>query len=173
MPSSASDLRDAKYISLRSFKKDGQPVDTPVWFAEVAPDRQTAAWRGRARGWRYRYVPDAVLRHKHAATSVEGSPLFHHFVERNRLLMLTKTAPWRLAASAAGRFVLSTGSYARRDIVGPVAHGRRPSTGLVAARVRSFGAYLGLAPQMLRDRRRLRAAQVVPDEAITGWSVER
>lgn len=39
MPSSASDLRDAKYISLRSFKKDGQPVDTPVWFAEVAPDR--------------------------------------------------------------------------------------------------------------------------------------
>lgn len=131
------------------------------------------AWRGRARGWRYRYVPDAVLRHKHAATSVEGSPLFHHFVERNRLLMLTKNAPWRLAASAAGRFVLSTGSYARRDIVGPVAHGRRPSTGLVAARVRSFGAYLGLAPQMLRDRRRLRAAQVVPDEAITGWSVER
>jgi PPOX class probable F420-dependent enzyme len=39
MPSSASDLRDAKYINLRSFKKDGQPVDTPVWFAEIAPDR--------------------------------------------------------------------------------------------------------------------------------------
>lgn len=39
MPSSASDLRDAKYINLRSFKKNGQPVDTPVWFAEVAPDQ--------------------------------------------------------------------------------------------------------------------------------------
>jgi PPOX class probable F420-dependent enzyme len=39
MPNSAAELRDAKYISLRSFKKDGQPVDTPVWFAEVAPDR--------------------------------------------------------------------------------------------------------------------------------------
>ena len=70
------------------------------------------AWRGRARGWRYRYVPDAVLRHVHAATSVEGSPLFHHYVERNRLVMLIKNAPWRLAASASGRFVLSTASYA-------------------------------------------------------------
>jgi PPOX class probable F420-dependent enzyme len=39
MPSTASDLRDAKYINLRSFKKNGQPVDTPVWFAEVAADR--------------------------------------------------------------------------------------------------------------------------------------
>ncbi len=58
------------------------------------------AWRGRARGWRYRYVPDAVLRHVHAATSVEGSPLFQHFVERNRLVMLTKNAR---RASRAGR----------------------------------------------------------------------
>ena len=67
------------------------------------------AWRGRARGWRYRYVPDAVLRHVHAATSVEGSPLFHHYVERNRLVMLTKNAPpddWpgaRLAVPAVDR----------------------------------------------------------------------
>jgi PPOX class probable F420-dependent enzyme len=26
---------DAKYISLRSFKKDDRPVDTPVWFAPL------------------------------------------------------------------------------------------------------------------------------------------
>jgi PPOX class probable F420-dependent enzyme len=36
---SESSLSDAKYISLRSFKKNGQPVDTPVWFAHVSPDR--------------------------------------------------------------------------------------------------------------------------------------
>lgn len=36
---SESSLSDAKYISLRSFKKNGQPVDTPVWFAHIAPDR--------------------------------------------------------------------------------------------------------------------------------------
>jgi hypothetical protein len=131
------------------------------------------SWRGRARGWRYRYAPDAVLRHVHAATSVEGSALFHHYVERNRLVMLTKNAPWHLVASAAGRFVLSTASYARRDVVRPLARGRRPSTGLVKARARSFAAYLRILPAVLRDRRRLRTAQVVPDEAITGWSVER
>ena len=39
MPTTAAELRDAKYINLRSFKKNGQPVDTPVWFAHVAPDR--------------------------------------------------------------------------------------------------------------------------------------
>lgn len=131
------------------------------------------AWRGRARGWRYRYVPDALLRHLHAATSVEGSPLFHHFVERNRLVMLTKNAPLPLAAGAVARFVLSTGSYARRDVVRPVLHGRRPTTGLVRARVRSFAAYVRMLPRVLPDRRRLRAGQVVPDEAITGWSVTR
>lgn len=27
---------DAKYVNLRSFKRDGTPVDTPVWFAVVA-----------------------------------------------------------------------------------------------------------------------------------------
>jgi GT2 family glycosyltransferase len=131
------------------------------------------AWRGRALGWRYRYVPDAVLRHVHAATSVEGSPLFHHYVERNRLVMLTKNAPWRLAASAVGRFVLSTASYARRDVARPLVHGRRPQTGVVRARVRSFAAYLRMVPELLSDRRRLRHRQLVHDEAITGWSVRR
>jgi PPOX class probable F420-dependent enzyme len=39
MSTTAAELRNAKYINLRSFKKNGQAVDTPVWFANVAPDR--------------------------------------------------------------------------------------------------------------------------------------
>lgn len=35
MAHAAEDIEDAKYFSLRSFKKDGMPVDTPVWFAKV------------------------------------------------------------------------------------------------------------------------------------------
>ena len=58
------------------------------------------AWRGRSRGWRYRYVPEARFRHIHAASSGEGSALFQHYVERNRLLMLVKNAPSRLALGA-------------------------------------------------------------------------
>jgi GT2 family glycosyltransferase len=131
------------------------------------------SWRGRARGWRYRYVPDALVRHVHAASSVEGSKLFHHYVERNRLVMLTKNAPAGLAAGAAARFLLSTASYARRDVVRPVLHRRRPSPALIRARLSSFGGYLRLLPAALRERRRLRAFQRVHDEAITGWAVER
>ena len=131
------------------------------------------AWRGRSRRWRYRYVPTARMRHMHAATSVEGSPLFQHFVERNRLVMLTKNAPPRLAAGAVGRFLLSTASYARRDLVRPVVHGHRPQPGIVAARLRSFGGYLRLLPHVLPDRRRLRRSRRVHDEAVTGWSVRR
>src|SRR5262245_39446514 len=33
MPSNGID--DANYFNLRSFKKDGKPVDTPVWFAKL------------------------------------------------------------------------------------------------------------------------------------------
>jgi PPOX class probable F420-dependent enzyme len=31
--SNAIPFADAKYVNLRSFKRDGSPVDTPVWFA--------------------------------------------------------------------------------------------------------------------------------------------
>ncbi|MDH3756042.1 MAG: glycosyltransferase, partial [Acidimicrobiia bacterium] len=94
------------------------------------------SWRGRLRGWRYRYVPESRVRHLHAASSVEGSPMFRYFTERNRLLMLTKNAPGRLAWRAPLRFLWSTAAYARRDIVTPVLRARRPDTGLVRSRLR-------------------------------------
>jgi PPOX class probable F420-dependent enzyme len=35
VPIADPSLPEAKYFSLRSYKKDGSPVDTPVWFARV------------------------------------------------------------------------------------------------------------------------------------------
>ena len=35
MPIADPSLSVAKYFNLRSYKKDGNPVDTPVWFASV------------------------------------------------------------------------------------------------------------------------------------------
>ncbi len=129
------------------------------------------AWRGRARGWRYRYVPASRLRHIHAASSGEGSALFQHYVERNRLLMLTKNAPRALAASAVWRYVLTTASYARRDVVAPLVRCHRPNLVLTRRRVRSFLAYLRLLPAMLVARRRNRRAQTVPDAELVAWAV--
>jgi hypothetical protein len=131
------------------------------------------AWRGRARGWRYRYAPTSKLRHVHSATSVEGSPLFQHYVERNRLVMLTKNAGRRQAAGAVFRFVLSTLSYAKRDVLRPMLRAKRPDVGLVRARLRSLFAYLRMAPVLVADRRKLRAAQTVSDEAIYSWAVKQ
>lgn len=124
------------------------------------------AWRGQARGWRYRTVPTSVLRHVHAASSGEGSDLFAHHVERNRLLMLVKDAPWRMAAREVVRFVLVTASYARRDVVAPMLKARRPRVRTVRRRIGSFADFLRLLPAMLADRRRLRRRQCVPDRRL-------
>ncbi len=129
------------------------------------------AWRGRSRGWRYRYVPESRIRHIHAASSGEGSALFQHYVERNRLLMLTKNAPWVMAASAVARFVLITASYARRDVVAPVLRGRRPNLVLLRRRTRSFFAYGALLPAMLVARVRNRRRQVVDDADLIRWAI--
>jgi GT2 family glycosyltransferase len=130
------------------------------------------AWRGRSRGWRFAYVPTSRLRHVHAATSVEGSDMFQHFVERNRLVLLAKNAPRELALSAPLAFLRSTASYARRDVLRPLLRGRRPQLGLVKRRLRSFGAFLALLPHALDERRRIRRRQRVHDDALMGWAVK-
>ena len=131
------------------------------------------SWRGRSRGWRYRYVPEARARHVHAASTGEGTPVFQHYVERNRLLMLVKNAPARLAADAVWRYGLTTLSYARRDLVAPVLGAHRPRPTIVWRRVRSFADFLRLLPRALAARRRIRRAATVGDAELAAWQVRR
>jgi GT2 family glycosyltransferase len=49
-------------------------------------------WRLRKSGYRLRYQPASIVRHIHAATSVEWSQTFNYLVGRNRVLMLLKHA---------------------------------------------------------------------------------
>jgi GT2 family glycosyltransferase len=131
------------------------------------------SWRGRTRGWRYRYVPDAVVRHVHAASSGEGTPVFQHYVERNRLLMLVKDAPRDVAVRAVWRYVLITLSYARRDLVRPVLGLHRPNVEQVRRRVGSFLGFLRLLPRMLMERRHIRRRATVRDDELRAWFVPR
>lgn len=112
------------------------------------------SWRGRALGWRYRYDPRAVVRHLHSATTGQHAARAEHFKTRNRLLVLTRHAPIRTLIPALTRELLVTGSYARRDLVVPTLRGRDRSGVTVGQRLRAFGAYLRLAPAMLRSRQR-------------------
>jgi GT2 family glycosyltransferase len=116
------------------------------------------AWRGRERGWRYRYVPDSVVRHVHTASTVAGSEMFDYFNERNRLLTLTRHAPTPLLARALVRYLLVTASYARRDVASPLLRGRRPQPSIVIRRLRALAGYARRAPPMFRNRREARGS---------------
>jgi GT2 family glycosyltransferase len=110
------------------------------------------AWRGNSYGWVYRYVPECVVEHIHAASSGEGSSLQRYYNERNRLLVLTRHASWSRVLRAIVLFVAVTTSYALRDVVSPVLRGRSVERSIVADRIRAFAAYLHLAPPMVCSR---------------------
>lgn len=129
------------------------------------------SWRGRAQGWAYRYVPTARVRHVHSATNVEGSAIFDHYTQRNRLLMLAKNAPLKMLVREVWRYVLVSASYARRDIVAPVLNLHRPNPRLTYRRARSLAGFLRWLPYCTRERRRLRRLQVVADADLLAWAV--
>lgn len=61
------------------------------------------SWRGQRQGWNYAYIPTSVVRHHHAQSTGEWSPLFRFHVERNRLLTLVKNAPTACVLKEIGR----------------------------------------------------------------------
>ncbi len=93
--------------------------------------------RGRGR-WRYVTVPDSVVRHVHMATSSANARRALYFNERNRLLVLSRYGSKRTVARAVARFVGITISYLRRDVLGRVAGGQRPSWTVSGARLRAL-----------------------------------
>lgn len=116
------------------------------------------SWRLRSLGWTIRYVPSAVLRHRHAASSGEWSPLFVFHTERNRLLNLTKNAQAGLALTEVPRFALTTASMTVRAVRQLLATRSRPAIRPLILRGRVLQSYLKLLPAMLRKRGAIRVA---------------
>jgi N-acetylglucosaminyl-diphospho-decaprenol L-rhamnosyltransferase len=121
------------------------------------------SWRLRAAGWTVRYEPSAVVRHAHGASSDVRSRLFRFHDDRNRLLMLTKNAPARMAWRAAVRYPLTVASLTAD--LGP----RRAMT---ITRLRAYSSYLRLVPRMLRRRRAQLRTAAVPPRASAALLVE-
>ena len=113
------------------------------------------SWRGRRRGWRYRYVPGSVVRHAHAATAGQDSAVARYYNERNRLLVLARHATLQRLLPAVFRYVLSTAFVRPRETwwrrcCEVSAH----APDIVGTRLRSlFAVFVGGAPAQLRDRR--------------------
>lgn len=132
------------------------------------------SWRLRAAGWSIRYAPEPVVRHLHSASSVEWSPFFTFHVERNRLLMLAKSAPAGLAARQFARFNLTTASMIRRSLLQGLRDRRRPAVRPLLLRFRVIGSYLGLLPKMLTKRRRIaQTRRTAPAALLDRWMLAK
>ena len=131
------------------------------------------SWRLQRLGWRIRYEPTAVVRHIHAASSTEWSPLFTFHVDRNRLLMLAKNARPGLAAREAARYPLTTASLAVRHLAQARHTRRRPPVRPTLLRLRVIGSYLRLLGPVLARRRRLASRDQVAASRLQRWFIVR
>ena len=111
------------------------------------------AVRGRGRGWRFVLEPTSVVRHIHSASTIEGSSVAAHYIERNRLLLVVRHAPASVVVREFLRYLLVTASYARAAC--KQALKRRGSLDMktVSRRVRSFVGVVRLMPSSIAARR--------------------
>lgn len=128
------------------------------------------AWRIRIGGYRASFAPDAIVYHKHSASSSPNSPWKAYISERNRIWNLVQNYPWR-------HVTLALPWNAARNIVAlrrRIRPGRHPITfgqslpfhDVVRAHLRGrYDAYAGwrraVAKRRLREAyRRVNAADV-------------
>lgn len=112
------------------------------------------AWRGRRRGWRYRYEPTAVARHVHAATSGgSSSRRFRVLNDRNRILVALGNGSRALVARVA--LDLARDSARRVVLAGAATVGVRHQPGVhpVGERLEALRSAAALAPHALGRRR--------------------
>jgi GT2 family glycosyltransferase len=158
---------------------NGMALRTPVgrelgWFDDsffMYYEDTDLSWRWRSRGWTVRYAPSAVLRHVHSATSVEWSPQWRFFVERNRLLMLTKNATVGLAGRAILAYVRNWGASLTRALLGAVRVRRIPALRSQALSARVLVSFGRRAPHALLQRRRIRRRATVAAQELEAWLV--
>ena len=117
------------------------------------------SWRMRLRGWQVRYVPEAVVVHAHAQSSVAGSPTFLFYNWRNQLLCLTRNAPAWLAVRELLRMI-------GKCLVAPVV-----SPGTAVTRARALAGYLRMLPAAIGQRREIGRRALVPRREVAALRV--
>jgi GT2 family glycosyltransferase len=125
----------------------------PAGFFCYYEDTDTA-WRLRLAGWVVRQAPEARVSHLHGASTSPGSPLFHRWNERNRLLMLLRCAPGAVAVRELVKFAALTAILPFRGT--PEAPNFR-----LRLRCRVLAEVVGRLPATLHARRRIAARTVI------------
>jgi GT2 family glycosyltransferase len=114
------------------------------------------SWRGLLRGWRYRYTPKSVVRHRHAQSSGIGSTVFAYYTQRNRPLVLAKNAPTPMAVRAGLGLLKRALLTTFLDVVLRPMRLRMPTRIAARHEWRVLTGYLRLLPTMVGERRRAR-----------------
>jgi GT2 family glycosyltransferase len=129
----------------------------PAEFFCYYEDTDTS-FRLRLAGWQIVPVPAARVTHGHGASAVHGSREFHRWNERNRLLMLIRCAPARVAVRELARVVVITARL-----------GFRPAEGWnfdLRLRLRVLGEVIGRFRALIGQRRRIGRSATVARRAI-------
>ncbi|MFR9731037.1 glycosyltransferase family 2 protein [Saccharopolyspora sp. MS10] len=121
----------------------------PAGFFCYYEDTDTA-WRLRLGGGRVVLAPGAEVVHLHGASTRPGSARFHRWNERNRLLMLLRCAPARVAARELARFAALTAVLPLRRLRGAP---RPPANFRLGLRLRVLAELAARAPAALLARR--------------------
>ena len=121
--------------------------------------------RARIAGWRCRYVPGAIARHRYSGSTAAHSPFKAFHVERNRIWVIVKCFPPRLAAASVfytlARYALQLyAAVIGRGAAGKLA-ARQSPWALAAIIVRAWWAALARCPAMWRRRRAIRTTRKI------------
>lgn len=127
--------------------------------------------RGLARGWRTRFVNDAVVEHRHSDRTTQGAQLVEVLQHRNRLLMLARNAPLDVVVNAYARACLTPPSIAASAARSPA--GVRPNLRLAAWRLRSLTQAIRGVPGALRGRRVVHSTRQVSARQVYRRATDR
>ena len=131
------------------------------------------AWRGRFKGWTYKYVPSARVFHAHAYSSGEWSPFFMFWVDRNRRLTLIKNAPLKIALKTT----IGAGVWMLRDTLMPTLRAlmsrRRPDTASVRYRLRQGLSFFKALPNAVTQRLSIGRSKVQSRAFVYAWISRR
>jgi len=110
------------------------------------------SWRLRSHGYKLLYQPRSRIRHLHATSSVEWSPLFTFHVVRNKLLMIAKNGgPTAFARALAGE-VRSTAALLRQIWRSGHEPMRQNARRELRTRLRAYASLIGHLPRALLKR---------------------
>ncbi len=124
------------------------------------------SWRGQSRGWTYRYVPDVVVRHRHSASTGQGSALTDVYQQRNRLRMLARNASAPVLTRGVAQSIGAAAKIGVRRVVALRDPGSKGDSTLFVRRAKGIALAGRDLPALLKARKDLSANRTVSQAEV-------